>query len=277
SQHPITEPGIRTRCWIVVVETRRRVHVAPGVPRHRRPRRKNRPLYLRPSYIPAPCRSPARAQGSLGRSIRPCCRRACRHPQLGPPSAHPRPGPGPLARRPPGYVVTRGEPPGQEGELRAIRHSHQSYQRHQHRHCPEWEHLRRCLLVVARITFDRYRALIYRRNKTIGLTENEAEGVSKGCLAPDQTPGVDCLGGAVDVTTADPGRRHREYPDEEPDRAAGQHDLLLGVVARFLFPGRPYSHAQDQQVEENDGNYPGDVDHFRGIGVHRRELELTET
>lgn len=113
--------------------------------------------------------------------------------------------------------------------------------------------------------------------RLIGLTENEAEGISEGCLTPDEAPGVDCLGGAVDVTTADPGRRHREYSDEEPDRTAGQHDLLLGVVARLLFPGRPYPHAQDQQVEENDGNHPGDVDHFRGIGVYWRELELTET
>lgn len=116
-----------------------------------------------------------------------------------------------------------------------------------------------------------------RNGKIIGLTENEAEGVSERCLAPDQTFGVNCLGGAVDVTTADPGRRHCEYPDEEPDRAAGQHDLLFGVVARLFFPGRPYPHTQDQHVEENDGDHPGDVDHFRGIRVYRCELELTET
>lgn len=105
------------------------------------------------------------------------------------------------------------------------------------------------------------------------LTENEAEGVSEGRLAPDQTPRVDRLGGAVDVTAADPGRRHCEYSDEKPDRATGQHHLLLGVVARLLLPGRPYSHTENQQVEQNDRDYTGDVDHLRG-GV---ELELTET
>lgn len=109
------------------------------------------------------------------------------------------------------------------------------------------------------------------------LTENEAEGVTEGRLAPDQAPRVDRLGGAVDVTAADPGRRHREYPDEETDRAAGQHHLLLRIVAGFLLPGRPYSHTQDQQVKEDDRDHPGDVDHLRGVEVHRLELELTET
>ncbi|KYN40551.1 hypothetical protein ALC56_04860, partial [Trachymyrmex septentrionalis] len=204
SQHPITEPGIRTRCWIVADGTRRRAHVAPGVHhqvssrrrRRRRRRRRCRPLYLRPSYIPAPCRSPARAQDSLGRSIRPCCRRACRRPQLGPPSAHPRPGPGPLARRP-CYITRILLSAAVTSSVGHISIPTSCKERH----------------AIDQQSFDFTRI----RNKTIGLTENEAESISKGCLAPDQTPGVDCLGGAVDVTTTDPGRRHREYPDEEPD------------------------------------------------------------
>ena len=95
------------------------------------------------------------------------------------------------------------------------------------------------------------------------VTENEAEGVAEGRLTPDEAPGVDGLGGAVDVAAADPGRRHREDADEEADGAARQHHLLLAVVAGLLLPGGPYSHAQDQQVEQDDRHYPRDVDHLR--------------
>lgn len=73
------------------------------------------------------------------------------------------------------------------------------------------------------------------------LTENEAERVSERSLTPHQAPRVDSFCGAVDVSTADPGRRHREYPYEKADRTAGKHHLLLRVVPSFLLPCRPYS------------------------------------
>lgn len=52
-------------------------------------------------------------------------------------------------------------------------------------------------------------------------TENEAECVTEGSLAPDEASRVNCLRGPVDVTPADPGRRHRENPDEKANRSAG--------------------------------------------------------
>lgn len=109
------------------------------------------------------------------------------------------------------------------------------------------------------------------------LTENETKRISKRSLTPDQTLGVNRFGGTIDVTPADPGCRHGEDSDKKPDRSTGQHDLLLGVVAGFLFPGGPYSHAQDQDVKQDDGDDPGDVNHLRGGEIHWRELELTET
>lgn len=75
------------------------------------------------------------------------------------------------------------------------------------------------------------------------LTENEAERVSERSLTPHQAPRVDSFCGAVDVSTADPGRRHREYPYEKADRTAGKHHLLLRVVPSFLLPCRPYSNS----------------------------------
>ena len=109
------------------------------------------------------------------------------------------------------------------------------------------------------------------------LTEDETESISKRSLAPDQTLGVNSLSGTIDVTPADPGCRHGEDSDEKPDRTTGQHDLLLGVVAGLLFPGGPYSHAQDQEVEQDDGDDPSDVNHLWGGEIHWRELELTKT
>lgn len=63
SQHPNTEPGIRTRCWIAAVVARsgRGARGAPQ-PRPRHPRRQQLPVPRPPYRIPAPCRSPARAQ-----------------------------------------------------------------------------------------------------------------------------------------------------------------------------------------------------------------------
>lgn len=80
-----------------------------------------------------------------------------------------------------------------------------------------------------------------KESKRRKLTENEAERVSERSLTPHQAPRVDSFCGAVDVSTADPGRRHREYPYEKADRTAGKHHLLLRVVPSFLLPCRPYS------------------------------------
>ena len=52
----------------------------------------------------------------------------------------------------------------------------------------------------------------------VKLTENEAKGVSEWSLTPNEAPRVDRFGGAVDISTADPGRCHREYPDKQADR-----------------------------------------------------------
>lgn len=82
-----------------------------------------------------------------------------------------------------------------------------------------------------------------KESKRRKLTENEAERVSERSLTPHQAPRVDSFCGAVDVSTADPGRRHREYPYEKADRTAGKHHLLLRVVPSFLFPCRPYSNS----------------------------------
>lgn len=109
------------------------------------------------------------------------------------------------------------------------------------------------------------------------LTKNEAERVSERSLTPYEAPRVDSFRGAVDVSTADPGRRHREYPYEQADRTACKHHLLLRVVASFLLPRRPYSNSQDQHVEQDDWHDTGEVDHLRWVRVHLRELELAET
>lgn len=82
-----------------------------------------------------------------------------------------------------------------------------------------------------------------KESKRRKLTENEAERVSERSLTPHQAPRVDSFCGAVDVSTADPGRRHREYPYEKADRTAGKHHLLLRVVPSFLLPCRPYSNS----------------------------------
>lgn len=82
-----------------------------------------------------------------------------------------------------------------------------------------------------------------KESKRWKLTENEAERVSERSLTPHQAPRVDSFCGAVDVSTADPGRRHREYPYEKADRTAGKHHLLLRVVPSFLLPCRPYSNS----------------------------------
>ena len=55
---------------------------------------------------------------------------------------------------------------------------------------------------------------------------------------------------------------HGEDADEEPDVSSGQHDVLLGLGSTALLC-RPYSHEQDQQVEDNNGDDPSPVD------VHR--------
>ena len=69
------------------------------------------------------------------------------------------------------------------------------------------------------------------------LTQHQTEGVSEGRLAPHQAVVEDDLGGAVDVSAADPGGRHREDADEHADVAARQHRLLLHHRINYE-PGR---------------------------------------
>ena len=63
SQHPNTEPGIKTRCWIAAVAARS-AREGPGALQRRLRRRLRRRHLPFPqlSCIPAPCRSPARVQ-----------------------------------------------------------------------------------------------------------------------------------------------------------------------------------------------------------------------
>lgn len=73
------------------------------------------------------------------------------------------------------------------------------------------------------------------------LTENKTKGITKRGLTPDETFGVNGLGGAVDVTPAYPGRCHSKNAYKKTDGPPGQHHLLLGVVAGFFLSGSPYS------------------------------------
>lgn len=46
------------------------------------------------------------------------------------------------------------------------------------------------------------------------VTEDETKGIAEGCLTPNEASGVDGLGSAIDVTTANPSRGHREDTNE---------------------------------------------------------------
>lgn len=55
---------------------------------------------------------------------------------------------------------------------------------------------------------------------------------------------------------------HGEDADEETDGASGQHDLLLGVIARWLLARCPDPHRQDQHVEYDDRDHTPYVYHL---------------
>ena len=57
---------------------------------------------------------------------------------------------------------------------------------------------------------------------------------------------------------------HRKDADEQSDVPSGQHDFLAVRRSALRLPGRPHAHAEDQQVEEDDGEYAQVVNRHLG-------------
>lgn len=61
---------------------------------------------------------------------------------------------------------------------------------------------------------------------------------------------------------------HSKYSDEEPNGAACQHHLLLGVVPLRLLASCPDAYPQDQHVEQDDRDHARDVNHLESWCLH---------
>lgn len=111
----------------------------------------------------------------------------------------------------------------------------------------------------------------------IELTENQAQSVAKGSLTPHQSGCVDGLSRAIDVAATHPGGSHGENAHKESNGTAGEHHLLLGIIAGLLLATGPDAHHQDEQVEEHNAHHSGDIDHLASERISLASEKYNQT